>query len=345
MKFEKSTIAGGGRTPSQNCRDEFADSLKAILIFLVVYGHILELNIPEGSINCTIRNFIYLFHMPLFVFLSGMFSHIKDRQKYAKSIIMLIETYLIFQFLHYLIPWPYYRALTLLDYVCYPAWTMWYLLSLAMWRLIVYAIGETTIQNRKVLFITLSIIISIFGGYIPVGVQFSLQRTMCFMPVFICGYYCKISDIKSVIPKVPVGLAMAVCVCAIGGLFFFIKINLGYIVYGSSSYYVNDNTIISLILRLLFFVCAIVLSVSVIRLIPANRYLADIGRHTLFIYIVHTFVASVIFWLIHRYSFVGSTISLFLLSVIITISLYYLSKTKLSLILNPVSNLFSFIKK
>ena len=338
-------ITGGAKSTSRIYRDEFADSLKATLIFFVVYGHILEFNIPDESINCTIRNFIYLFHMPLFIFLSGMFAHIKDRRKYMKSIIMLIETYLIFHLLHYLVPLPYYRPLTLLNYIIYPTWTMWYLLSLASWRLIVYAIGETTMRKKKVLFITFSIIISILGGFVPVGPHLSLQRTMCFLPFFVCGFYCNMSDMRYAISRIPIVLAMTICVCATVGLYFFVKINLGYIVLGSSNYYVNDNPIISLILRLLFFVCTIILSVSVARLVPTNKYLADIGRHTLFIYIVHSFVAVVILLIMRSYPFMGSTLSILLLSTITTIGLYILAKTKINLILNPISNLYSFIKK
>lgn len=262
-----------------------------------------------------------------------------------KSMIMIVETYLVFQFLHYIIPYPYYSKLTLLNHVMYSSWTMWYLLSLASWRLIIYVVGETTMRNRKVLFIVLSVVISIMGGYVPVGLHFSLQRTMCFLPFFVCGYYCRLSNMKTVVSHIPAVLAMVVCTCAVLGLFFFVKTNLGYIVYGSSNYYVNDNTFISLTLRLLFFVCAILLSVSVIRLVPTNKYLADMGKYTLFIYIIHSFVAAAIFLIIRRYSFVGSTLSLFLLSAITTIGLYLLAKTKISLILNPISNLYSLIKR
>ena len=183
------------------------------------------------------------------------------------------------------------------------------------------------------------------GGYIPVGYHLSLQRTMCFLPFFVCGYYCNISDMKSLISRINVFGAMAVCICTAVGLFFFVKADLGYITAGAANYYVNDNPVISMILRILSFICAILLSVSIIRLVPTNKYIADMGKHTLFIYITHTFVALVIFGLIHRYPFMGSTLSILLLSTITTIGLYILAKTKINLILNPISNLYSFIKK
>ena len=49
----------------------FIDNLKVILIFLVVFGHLIERYIDT---NLTLRGlymFIYTFHMPLFIFVSG----------------------------------------------------------------------------------------------------------------------------------------------------------------------------------------------------------------------------------------------------------------------------------
>ena len=58
-------------------RDSYWDCLKFYLIFLVVLGHTLELSNNEGTVNRAVYNCIYLFHMPLFVFISGRFSHIR----------------------------------------------------------------------------------------------------------------------------------------------------------------------------------------------------------------------------------------------------------------------------
>ena len=49
-------------------RDKFWDSLKFILIFFVVYGHIIETYTEYSSFNQAMYNFIYIFHMPFFMF-------------------------------------------------------------------------------------------------------------------------------------------------------------------------------------------------------------------------------------------------------------------------------------
>lgn len=54
-------------------RDYFFDNLKAVLIFLVVLGHFL-LPIHGESVLVVVKRLIYVFHMPLFVFVSGYFA-------------------------------------------------------------------------------------------------------------------------------------------------------------------------------------------------------------------------------------------------------------------------------
>lgn len=54
-------------------RDYFFDNLKAVLIYLVVLGHFL-LPIRGANPLVEVKRLIYVFHMPLFVFVSGYFA-------------------------------------------------------------------------------------------------------------------------------------------------------------------------------------------------------------------------------------------------------------------------------
>lgn len=319
-------------------RDKYVDSIKGFLIFLVVYGHIILVNSPNGSFNCALKNFIYLFHMPLFVFISGMFAHIKDRKKYINGIIRILETYALFQLLHYIIPLPYNHAkISLLNYIVFPTWTMWYLLSLASWKMVVYCIGEYALLTHKKLTLLMSFFISLVSGFIPVSVHFSLQRTMCWIPFFMLGYYCNPSIISSAIKKISFFQSILVILIALLGLYFFVGSSLRYITAGSFNYYINANPLISLGERIISFICAIILSISVIRIIPSNNHLANIGKNTLFIYMGHSFVATFVFFVTRYLQFANSTIFLIIWSILTTELLYILAKTKLKMILNPIS--------
>ena len=67
------------------------DNYKGILIFLVVFAHFLyahSVEYPSGIVHKVVT-FIYLFHMPAFVFISGYFGK-SERSHSFESIIRLI---------------------------------------------------------------------------------------------------------------------------------------------------------------------------------------------------------------------------------------------------------------
>jgi fucose 4-O-acetylase-like acetyltransferase len=66
--------------PTNPPRVEWVDCCKGICILLVVYGHIVGgLNasgvVPGDSVYSTLRDWVYLFHIPAFFFLSGLFAY------------------------------------------------------------------------------------------------------------------------------------------------------------------------------------------------------------------------------------------------------------------------------
>ena len=78
-------------------RDYFFDNVKAVLMFLVVLGHLL-LPIHGESFLVVVKRLIYVFHMPLFVFVSGYFAktfYKNGRYDYRK-LLYLGKAYLVF---------------------------------------------------------------------------------------------------------------------------------------------------------------------------------------------------------------------------------------------------------
>lgn len=56
-------------------RDARFDTLKGVLILTVVFGHFFTHDASHGVVSESLANFIYSFHMPLFVFVSGYFTN------------------------------------------------------------------------------------------------------------------------------------------------------------------------------------------------------------------------------------------------------------------------------
>ena len=63
-------------------KKSFIDNIKVVLIFLVVFGHLIERYIDTSNTLMGILLFIYIFHMPLFIFIAGLFiSYIFGKQQ------------------------------------------------------------------------------------------------------------------------------------------------------------------------------------------------------------------------------------------------------------------------
>jgi len=154
-------------------RDNRFDNLKAILIFLVVLCHFFELF--EGNIRYRIYMYIYSFHMPVFVFISGYFAKFNPKAILTKQ----IYTYVVFQTIY---------CLLFSDGIAFttPYWHLWYLYCLIIWCLSIPAIKKYTW-----LWVSVTMIFSLLSGMIDInGKSFSFYRLFSFYPFFILGFAC-----------------------------------------------------------------------------------------------------------------------------------------------------------
>ena len=51
----------------------YIDAIKAVLMFLVIWGHVIQYTNITENLDNDIAAFIYSFHMPMFMMMSGMF--------------------------------------------------------------------------------------------------------------------------------------------------------------------------------------------------------------------------------------------------------------------------------
>lgn len=166
-------------------RDNRFDNLKGIMIFLVLIGHFIESMYASWQYDLVTRYldfFIYLFHMPVFVFISGFFSKKNDSDRYyRKTMTNCLIPYLLFNFIYGLIDFNGSIGGSIAG-ILYPKWTLWFLLSLFMWRLMV-----KPFSMLKGAF-WLSVLLSLYTGFTRMDVFMSLSRTFCFFPFFLGGY-------------------------------------------------------------------------------------------------------------------------------------------------------------
>ena len=262
-------------------RDLYWDTLKFVLIFFVVYGHTISGSNPSGSLNRAFYTFIYLFHMPLFIFISGRFSHIKNVDKYKFGLLRIFETYIVFQFIRSFMPLLLGEFLSLhsiLSFLVSPKYTLWYLVCLIYWRMMVILIPDRFLSEKSFAILVLSFTISILGGFIPVKFL-SLQRAMTFLPFFFMGYYSTEIDIKSWLSKIHIRIPVISVLAIFLFIYFFMNFDLSFVLHGKASYwsYPSLSPCVLCLTRCLFILVAIFVSIMIMRLVRVQPLIAKMG--------------------------------------------------------------------
>ena len=178
-------IVGGTVRVIKN-RDSYWDNLKLVLIFLVVLGHFLIPIPKKGQFIAVIYYWIYLFHMPAFVFVSGYFSKSyvqKERKEYKLT--GLLSIYCIFTVSLWIIQLLFSRhfnPMVLLSNSMAP----WYMAAMFFWYLL---IPYVSCLSFSVSFPVSLILALAVGLYSECGNFFMLSRTIVFFPFFLAGYH------------------------------------------------------------------------------------------------------------------------------------------------------------
>lgn len=161
-------------------RDFYFDTLKGFLIICVIIGNSLEHANPTSIDPHYFLLVLYMFHMPLFAFVSGYFCK-KSRRTTTEKVIEIFKLYIGVQIFYFFFERFIGNSYVRLEFLS-PKWTMWYLLSLIFW----YVISDY-IKNKKKWFIASIIIALLIGMDRSVGVYISTSRTFFFLPFFIAG--------------------------------------------------------------------------------------------------------------------------------------------------------------
>lgn len=156
------------------------DVAKGILITLVILGHTLEATSggwedPQIRIPLTA---IYLFHMPLFVFLAGTTAKPVGTARRASGFILLLVVLQVAYVAVLRVAAPETIGNPLAPY-----YVLWFLMALAWWTLLtplIAKLGHVALPA--------SVVVALTSGMIPVdGAWFAVSRTLVFLPFFVAG--------------------------------------------------------------------------------------------------------------------------------------------------------------
>ncbi|MEQ4725866.1 acyltransferase family protein [Nonomuraea sp. B19D2] len=158
-------------------RDPFFDNAKYLAIVLVVCGHLIE-DQRGAAIPHALYFYVYLFHMPLFIVLSGYLSRrfTFSAGKARKLISTLAVPYLIFEFAYSLPRLLLYGKfeLSLLD----PYYLTWFLLSLFLGRL------STPVWQQLRWPLGIAVALSLLTGMSALPDELAMNRTFAVLPFY-----------------------------------------------------------------------------------------------------------------------------------------------------------------
>ncbi|OOC52667.1 MULTISPECIES: acyltransferase family protein [Nocardiopsis] len=269
-------------------RDARLDNAKFVLIALVVIGHSIG-PLDEYGPARTLYYWIYFFHMPAFILISGYLSRSFDAspKRVEKLVLTLAVPYLIF--------WTIHQAVHTVDRggppeslsLLQPTYALWFLVALFLWRL------SVPIWQRLRWPVLIAVAISVFASTAALGDTLSLGRVLSFLPFFVLGltlrreHFAHLDRLWVRIASVLVLGVTAMLAVPISG-----NMSRSWLFWESS---LTDRDIDPLLpslgVRVAFMVLALVMTFAVLALVPKQRtWFTALGAYTLYVYLGHSAV-------------------------------------------------------
>ncbi|MEV4116570.1 acyltransferase family protein [Nonomuraea sp. NPDC049695] len=268
--------------PSRRKRDPFLDNVKFVLIALVPIGHALVPTLAADS-NRALYIFIYTFHMPLFVLISGYLSRNfwNSNAKTNKLVDTFLIPYVIVEVGYAILrtsvgqKW----SLTIID----PAWLNWYLLALLFWRL------STPVWKRMKFPVPVAIAIYLFAGFSQISGDFSMDRFFGLVPFFVIGLVMQPEHFEMLNRRwIKILAALTVLGAAAVAIYIAPRAPLDPFYFKASYQDLHLSWYMGLALRSGLLVCSLAMCFAVLALVPRGEtWFSDLGTRTLYCYLLH----------------------------------------------------------
>ncbi len=273
-----------GTPPARKARDPWFDNAKMLLVTLVVVGHSWTL-LPETWVVDRVYNWLYLWHVPAFVLVTGYLSRrfSYTRRDLRRLMTTVVLPYLVFEGLFALFR-VHVGGETLERLWLNPHWPMWYLSVLFFWRL-------ATPGIRRVRFaLPLAVGVSLVGGLVDLE-TFDINRALGLLPFFVAGVLADDRLVERVRSRVARRAALVVLP---GGvvLSHLVESRLAteWLYYRTAYSALDAGPLEGMIIRLGLIVVAFAMAVTVLAWLPrAGGWFSALGAGSLVVYLFHGF--------------------------------------------------------
>ncbi|GAA5057852.1 fucose 4-O-acetylase-like acetyltransferase [Thermocatellispora tengchongensis] len=280
--------APGAVAPSGKVRDPFFDNAKFLAIILVVSGHLIE-DLRDVAAAHAVYFYVYLFHMPLFIVLSGYLSRnfTFSSGKARKLISALAVPYVLFE-IAYNIPrillygtW----SISLLD----PYYLTWFLMSLFLWRL------STPVWQQLRWPLLIAVGLSVLSGMSNLPDELSMNRTLGLLPFYVLGLMLRPEHFEF-LRRRPVRIAGAAVLAGGLAVAFAVhaEISTEWIRWRHANSVIGVDDLTGSAIRLGLLAAGALLVAAFLAVTPSRTtWYSGLGAATMYAYLLHGFVVKV----------------------------------------------------
>lgn len=277
-------------------QESFFYNLRFLLIVCVLVGNALEPLVARFAEAEALFFWIYTFHMPLFVWVTGYFAKPSLRGTSGRSTLAHIALqYILFQSLYSLMDYTLFHTPHMRLSFFAPYLLLWFLASHFCWRLLLRLTLSWKPMNR----LTASILLGVLAGYMPVdGFWLSFSRTFVFLPFFIIGYDYG-SSIRS---RLRSGWGRRFAAIFSAGMLIWLLLggprvaqgwligNMTYMELGHREWYAGFY-------RLGIYGLQVVSAAVFLAWVPfTTSRMTELGRRTLYVFLLHGFIVRLAVW-------------------------------------------------
>lgn len=270
--------------------ETFFLNLRFLLIVCVFVGNAIEplINRMEGMHS--LYMWIFSFHMPLFVFVTGYFAKSSLGGEAGRKVLLQIAMqYAIFQSLYSALD----VALFKVDHIHHsffaPYLLLWFLASHLCWRVLALLMRKFSPFQQ----LACSVVLGVLVGYLQLdGTWLSISRTFVFLPFFVAGYHFNFSGLDRFLNRKTRTAGILLSAALFAGLTVYgshlapgwLYGNMTYMQLGQEAWFAGLNRIA---LYLLQFAAGAVF----LAFVPKQESrLTDFGRRTLYVFLLHGFL-------------------------------------------------------
>ncbi len=275
-------------------RDAKYDNLKLFLIYLVILGHLGNHYATRDQVIAVTQLWVYLFHMPAFVFIAGLFSkNTIDGARWNK-VLPYLFLYLFMEIIPIIIGLLFGGIESVSVDIVHETGVAWFALGMLEWN--AAAVLFRRVHPAYVLVI--SFVLSIAAGYLPqIGSFLSLERGIVFFPIFYMGYLTDFQRLADFTKKPAVRitgailLVLAVIVC----INYFDVLSPWRLLFQAKTDFSEIETPFSIrwgwTWRIAFYLISMLLTLAIVSVMPSKKFFfSSLGAKTLPVYVFHKYL-------------------------------------------------------